>query len=110
MALMASALRKHPYAVTLGVLWVLPLVLMLVLHATLPDHNANGQCSGIGFGCVPPPRDSVVFLWLLASPFLVLAGALVCGVIAWRRRVRRTLPTRGTPGPASDAGGTPPRG
>ena len=39
---MASALRKHPYAVTVGLLWVLPLVLMLVLHATLPDYNANG--------------------------------------------------------------------
>ncbi|MGZ4542430.1 MAG: hypothetical protein ACXVXI_04740 [Mycobacteriaceae bacterium] len=94
---MASALRRHPYAVTVGVLWVLPLVLMLVLHATLPDYNANGQCIGIGFGCVPAPRDGVVFLWVLASPFLFLAGALVCGVIAWRRRRRRTAPTDGTP-------------
>ena len=87
---MASLLRRHPYAVTVGLLWVLPLVLMLVLRATLPDYNADGQCAGIGFGCVPAPRDGVVFLWVLASPFLFLAGALVCCVIAWRRRVRRT--------------------
>lgn len=46
MGRMASALRRHPYAVTVGVLGVLPLVLMLVLHATLPDYNANGQCTG----------------------------------------------------------------
>ena len=95
MGLVASPLRKHPYAVPVGVLWVLPVVLMLVLHATLPDYNANGQCSGIGFGCALAPRDAVVFLWLLASPFLFLTGALVCGVIAWRRRERRIASTNG---------------
>jgi cytochrome c-type biogenesis protein CcmH/NrfF len=104
MAVMALPLRKHPYAVTLGLLWILPLVLMLVLHATLPDHNTNGQCSGIGFGCVPAPRDAVVFLWVFASPFLFLAGALACGVIAWRRSRRRTAPTEGSATSATDAG------
>lgn len=78
--------RRHPYALTTGLLWILPLVCTLVLHATLPDHNVNGQCSGIGFGCVPAPRDAVVLVWLVASPFLFFAGLLVCAVIAWRRR------------------------
>jgi hypothetical protein len=101
---MTSLLRKHPHAVTVGVLWMLPLVLMLVLHAALPDYNDNGQCTGIGFGCVPAPRDAVVFLWLLASPFLLLTGALVCGVIAWRRRARRPA-TNGVAPTATDEGG-----
>lgn len=93
MSAMASLLRKHPYGVALGATWVLPFVLMLVLHATLPDSNADGQCTGIGFGCVPAPRDAVVFIWLLASPVWFLGGALACGLIALRRRMRRPGPT-----------------
>jgi hypothetical protein len=57
-------------------------------HLLLPDHNASGQCEGIGFGCTPTPADTVVILGVMASPFLLLAGVIAMTVIALRQAVR----------------------
>ena len=88
-------MRQHrpsrPYAVALGILWGLPLLLATFLHLTLPKHNASGQCDGIGFGCTLPPADAVLFIGLFATPVLFVAGLLACGTIALvqRRRMAR---------------------
>ena len=81
----------RPYAVTLGLLWVLPAVLVAVLHVTLPDYNASGQCSGLGFGCTLPPADLVLFVGYVAAPVLFVLGLVACLVIAiaQSRRERR---------------------
>ncbi len=70
------------YIVALGLLWVVPAVLVLVLHLTLPDHNASAQCTGLGFGCTPAPADAVVFFGYLAALPLFLLGMVACLVIA----------------------------
>ena len=59
----------------IGVLWVAPAVFVVAAHLLLPDHNASGQCEGIGFGCATTPADTVLLL-VLASPFLLLAGVI----------------------------------
>ncbi|MGO4597571.1 hypothetical protein [Terrabacter sp. 2RAF25] len=82
----------RPYAVALGVLWGLPLLLVVGLHFSLPTTNPGGQCSGIGFGCTPPPADAVVLLAMFAAPVLLLAGLVVCIVIAVVRARRRSRP------------------
>ncbi|MHA3836814.1 hypothetical protein ACXR8F_13900 [Terrabacter sp. AAH1] len=81
----------RPYAVALGLLWGLPLLLVVVLHLTLPTHVAGGGCEGIGFGCSLAPADAVVLLGMLAAPVLLLIGLVVCVVIAGvgARRDRR---------------------
>lgn len=89
----------RPYLVALGVLWIVPAVLVLVLHLTLPDYNASGQCSGIGFGCTLTPSDGVLFLGYLAALPLFLVGMVACLVIAvvQARRARRDSPETGQP-------------
>lgn len=72
----------RPYLLALGVLWLLPALLVLVLHLALPDHNAAGGCSGIGFGCSLPPSEAVVLLGLMAAGPLILLGLVVCVVIS----------------------------
>ncbi|MBC9820617.1 hypothetical protein [Terrabacter sp. MAHUQ-38] len=91
----------RPYAVTLGLLWVLPAVLVVVLHVTLPDYNASGQCSGLGFGCTLTPADLVLFLGYFAAPVLFVLGLVACVVIAFvqSRRQRRGPPERPTSSP-----------
>jgi hypothetical protein len=81
----------RPYIVALGLLWIVPAVLVLVLHLTLPDYNASGQCTGLGFGCAPAPSDAVLFLGYLAALPLFLLGMVACLVIAVvrARRERR---------------------
>jgi len=77
------------YLVALGLIWVLPAALLLLLYLTLPDYNASGQCEGIGWGCTLTPADGIAFLALLAAPFLFVLGLLVCAVIFFVRYVRR---------------------
>jgi len=72
----------RPYIVALGLLWIVPAILVLVLHLTLPDYNASGQCTGLGFGCTPTPADTVLFLGYLAALPLFLLGMVACLVIA----------------------------
>jgi ABC-type Na+ efflux pump permease subunit len=69
-------------------------VLVAVLHATLPDYNASGQCSGLGFGCTLTPADLVLFLGYFAAPVLFVLGLVACVLIAFvqSRRQRREAP------------------
>ena len=85
----ASVMAARAYLIAVGICWVAPLALMLALHVTLPDSNANGQCKGLGFGCVPPPSDQVVFVWALTLPFTFAAGLVCCAIIAAVHRRRR---------------------
>jgi hypothetical protein len=86
-----SRSRLRPYAVALGLLWGLPLVLVVGLHLTLPRTNPGGQCEGIGFGCTLPAADAVLLLGMLAAPVLLLVGLVTCIAIAvvTSRRERR---------------------
>ena len=80
-----------PYAVALGLMWGVPVNLVILLHLVLPDHNASGQCTGIGFGCTLPPAEGVVLLGYLAALPLIVLGLVACVVIAVvqsRRRLR----------------------
>ncbi len=77
-----------PFLWVIGLLWVTPAVIVVAAHLLLPDHNASGQCEGIGFGCTPTPADTVVLLGLLASPFLLVAGAVALAAIALRQSRR----------------------
>jgi hypothetical protein len=81
---------RMPYAWALGLLWAVPTVIFSARLLTAPDHNASGQCEGIGFGCALTPYDGTVFLAVLSAPVLFLAGALACLTI-WlvRRRADR---------------------
>jgi len=79
----------RPYLIAVGICWVAPLALMLVLHLVLPDHNSDGRCEGIGFGCTPAPSDGVVLVWALTLPFTFTAGLISCAIIAGVRCRRR---------------------
>ena len=79
----------RPYLWVIGLLWVTPAVGVVAAHLLLPDHNASGQCEGIGFGCATTPADSVVLMGLLASPFLLVTGVVAMTTIAvWQSRRR----------------------
>lgn len=91
----AGAVKRHgwiPYVVALGLLWAVPAVLVWILHLTLPTVNASGQCTGIGFGCVPAPADAIVLYGMFAAPILLVLGIVAIIAIEvirhrhWRRR------------------------
>jgi hypothetical protein len=74
---------------------VLPGALVWAAHELLPDENLSGQCTGIGFGCSLSPADGVLFLGMMAAPFLVAAGLVAVAIIDYRtRRAERWLRER----------------
>jgi hypothetical protein len=79
----------RPYLWALGVLWVLPTVAVATGYLLLPKDPPQGQCEGIGFGCVPAPNDTLLILGMLAAPFLLLAGLMAIASISFVDR-RRT--------------------
>ena len=83
--------RWWPYAAVAGVFWVVPGAALLVAYLILPDHNASGQCQGIGFGCVPTPKVGTQLVAMFVYPFVVVAGLLIMEVIALTRRQRGWL-------------------
>ncbi|WOP20120.1 hypothetical protein [Raineyella sp. LH-20] len=96
-------MKRHgwiPYVVALGLLWVVPAVLVWILHLTLPTVNANGQCTGIGFGCVPAPADAIVLYGMFAAPILLILGIVAIIVIGVVQHVRQ----RRAPGEVSPGG------
>ncbi|GAA2740613.1 hypothetical protein GCM10009868_03430 [Terrabacter aerolatus] len=97
----------RPYIVALGVLWIVPAVLVLVLHLTLPDYNASGRCTGLGFGCVPTPADGVLLLGYLAALPLFLLGMVACLVIAVVRARRDRRASAASTQPSDLPAGSP---
>lgn len=79
----------RPYAWALGLLWALPAVAFSTWILLAPDHNPDGQCEGIGFGCTLTPRDGATFLAMVSTPVLVFLGLVVCAVIAEKHRLSR---------------------
>lgn len=76
----------------LGLIGVLALAAVLYGVAILvaPTQHADGACTGIGFGCTPSPRDTLVLLGVIAAlptflGALVLGGAGTAGLLRWTR-------------------------
>lgn len=80
--------KLRPHLVALGLIWGLPLVLVVGGHLVLPKDNPHAQCEGIGFGCTLSQADSILLLGMLATPYLVGAGALAVLAIAIVQLVR----------------------
>jgi hypothetical protein len=49
----------------------------LIWASTLPTHNADGRCEGIGWGCTPSPRDAALLLGTFVGVPLVLFSIVV---------------------------------
>jgi hypothetical protein len=79
----------RPYAWALGILWLLPLVLVLMGYLVLPGDVPPGECEGIGFGCSTSPEDTLALMVALASPGLLVLGLVAVGLIAWMQRRSR---------------------
>lgn len=87
---MTISRTARPYLWVLGVLWVLPTVAVATGYLLLPEDPPQGQCEGIGFGCVPAPNDSLPILGMLAAPFLLLAGLIAIASISFVDHRRRS--------------------
>lgn len=75
--------------VTLLVFAALPLLVLLLIKIFGDRSAPEGQCEGLGFGCVPSQADTAALLLLFALPIMVLWAA--CGtllLVFLRRRVR----------------------
>ena len=69
-----------PYLWTLGLLWVLPILAVVVGYLVL-DHNVPpDSCEGIGFGCELSPADTMV-LWAMIVGVPVLGTAGLVGIV-----------------------------
>jgi hypothetical protein len=75
--------------VTLLVFAALPLVALLLIKVFGDQNAPDGQCEGLGFGCVPSQADTAALLLLFALPIMLLWAA--CGtvlLVLLRRRER----------------------
>jgi hypothetical protein len=92
-----SARTKLTLAILLGPLglWTVAVAAgSAVASGTVP----NGQCHGIGWGCVLTPRESVIFAGVVAGVVVVPVATLVAALVAWfgapegrARRLRTAL-------------------
>ncbi|RLV56699.1 hypothetical protein D9V41_06450 [Aeromicrobium phragmitis] len=83
------------YAGAFGVLaawWLLPWLVVLVLRSQAATVNADGQCSGIGFGCSLTPYDGYTFAMVFFLAPLTLVAVLSAALwLALRRRPLRPV-------------------
>ena len=84
-----STRSARPYLWALGIVWGLPALAVGVGYGVLPKHLEGGGCEGIGFGCSLTPADAVLFLGVLASGPLLVAGLVAMVVIAVAQSRRR---------------------
>ncbi len=99
--------RLRPHLVALGLLWGLPLLLVVSGYLLLPKDDPQAQCGGLGFGCSLSDADAVVLIGMLASPYLVAAGIVAVLLIAVVQLVRdRSRHSRSQPRGIRD--GAPP--
>lgn len=78
----SSRSKLRPHLVALGLLWGLPLLLVVGGYLVLPKDNPGAQCEGLGFGCTLSQADTVLLLGMLAAPYLVGAGIVAVLLIA----------------------------
>lgn len=78
--------------VGLVVIWAL----WLLAYLFSPDHNADGRCEGLGWGCTLTPRQGVQFVGILA------VAPLTVFVLAVSSVVRLVRISRGSPRTAWD--------
>ena len=71
--------RRGPFLFIVGA-WALAVIAVIIWWSVSPDEHANGTCTGIGFGCTPSPKDTIVLLGLFYGLPLSL-GWWVVGVI-----------------------------
>ncbi len=71
--------------------WVAFWIVGMAVYFALPDHNASGQCEGIGFGCTPAPNDTWVLVLAIVGFPVTVAGVLI-GSLVLRPLARRTAP------------------
>ena len=84
--------RRRPYLWVMGLFWAVPGGALIVGYLVLPGTVASSQCARTLFGCSIAPKDGMVLLAVFVYPLVVVAGALVMGVLAmgqaWRNRPR----------------------
>jgi len=90
--------RLRPVMTALGTVvgWHAAIAAAYLLWAlTLPGHNPDGQCEGIGWGCTPPPRDLALLLGAFVGvPLSLVSTTLAAAIGAWMVRRRGVTPLR----------------
>jgi hypothetical protein len=85
----SSQRRTAPYLWMLGVLWLLPILLVILGYLVLDKDVPPGACEGIGFGCQLSPADGLLLVAVVYGvPVLFpagLIGVLVIAIVQSRR-------------------------
>jgi hypothetical protein len=67
----------------------------LIWASTLPTHNPDGRCEGIGWGCTPSPYDTALLLGAFVGvPVMLVSSVAAMAIGAWSVQRRRTTPVR----------------
>jgi hypothetical protein len=62
---------------------------------TLPAHNPDGSCEGIGWGCTLPPREAALLLGaFIGAPLILVSIGVAMAIGAWIALRYRTTPVR----------------
>ncbi len=62
--------------------WYAAAVLGLVLLvASLPEHNSDGTCEGIGFGCTPGPRGGALLAVMIVGVPMFVCSLVISSVV-----------------------------
>ncbi len=85
--MLRRTLHRHPYAVIVGVLWLLPVALMVTGYLLLPDDDWGYGCGGVGCGLPSNLGHPMLLFWLWLW-FLLPGGLLGLVVVFVRRRLR----------------------
>ncbi|MFC0672849.1 hypothetical protein [Brachybacterium hainanense] len=81
--------RRRLAMLSAAAVLVLAIGAYLIAWAIAPTENASGQCTGIGWGCVPSPKDTLALLGIIIGPPALLA-TLVLGLFAIAALLRWT--------------------
>lgn len=78
-------MRSRRAAITVigSIFWGLPIAAYAVAPLVLPNHNANGQCEGLGWGCRPTPADGLRLLVIIGAPVWLVGGAVALLLTVW---------------------------
>ncbi|WP_460521800.1 hypothetical protein [Flindersiella endophytica] len=78
--------------------WYAGLIVAYVVALLLsPDEKTDGSCDGIGWGCTPNPRDSLLLVGIVVGiPFALGSLAIAAGAFALTVRRFRSGVAAGT--------------